>query len=81
MSVIDGTPTLEQLVEMRLVPPEEGTLRRLYQGGSGPPALPIVDYLTLRDLCELSDCVEPPAQALLLCLFLAMEAGSPCLRM
>lgn len=81
MSAFDSTPTIEQLVQMRLVPEEDGDLRRLYQGQNGPPAIPIVDYLTLRDLCELGQCREVPLQGLLLCLLLAREEGSSCLRL
>ena len=82
MTLADGgPPTLQQLVEIGLVPAEDCDLRRLYQGADGPPTLAAVDYLTLRDLCELSGCAETAAHALLLCLFLAGAEGSSCVRL
>jgi exodeoxyribonuclease V alpha subunit len=72
-----GALTLDTLRELRVVPTKcSAELEALYAGAAERGNLEIVDYLTLRDLLELSGCGDEPVHALLLALFAAVRDGN-----
>jgi exodeoxyribonuclease V alpha subunit len=53
-------------------------LLRLYAGAADEAGLLSTDFYTIRDLLELSGHTDETLQALLVCLFVALEEGSLC---
>jgi exodeoxyribonuclease V alpha subunit len=76
----EAGPLLEQLSSLGM--PGEGAgadMRDLY-ARSSKLELPLLDYLTIRDLIELSGCQgDVPLAAVLMTLFGALQEGSLCL--
>ncbi len=72
-------PDLAMLTELGLGGGQE--LTRLYGQAVERAELSAVDFLTLRDLLELSGCADLELQALLLLMFMELNDGSLCLRL
>jgi len=61
-------------------PETDPEIRSIYAGACENLDLGPVDYLTARDLVELSGCGSPPVHALLLAMFSSLREGSVCIR-
>jgi len=72
--------TLELLRRHRVIAPGgDPMLSALYEGAIQQANLNLVDYLTLRDLVEVTGYTDVEVPMLLLCLFSALNEGSTCL--
>lgn len=79
---MNQSPDLKLLTTLGVVPEgAEAGLSQLYAGAVEALKLPLVDYLTGRDLLALAGYNETPLHALLLCLFAALNEGSLCVRL
>jgi exodeoxyribonuclease V alpha subunit len=70
---------LEELSDLGIPAEEAGAHMKDLYAASWRLELPLLDYLTMRDLLELSDCQgDVPLVAVLMTLFGALEEGSLC---
>lgn len=73
--------TLEQLKALRVLPGGDGALAELYGASIDKLDLSLLDYLTIRDLLELSGSInDTPLTAILFCMFTALNEGSICIK-
>lgn len=77
-TVREAEQLLDQLSDLGIPGEDAGAMKHLY-AASWRLELPLLDYLTIRDLLELGGCRdEAPLVAVLMSLFAALEEGSLC---
>lgn len=79
MTLFEQDNLLNQLSAFAILASSEDRIRALY-GASAKLELPLIDYITIRDLLELSGCPrDVHLVAVIIALFAALEEGSLCL--
>ncbi|MCK4795789.1 MAG: exodeoxyribonuclease V subunit alpha, partial [Spirochaetes bacterium] len=75
--------TLNTLKNLKIIPEErKSLLDNIYKAAIKNLELPIVDYLTIRDLIQLSGYTDDvPLHAILLCMFMSLNEGSLCIKL
>lgn len=71
--------SLNLLKQFKVFDPDSEELGRLYQSAVDHLPFAMVDYLTIRDIVQLSGHKDLPFHLLLLCLFIMRDTGSICL--
>lgn len=70
----------ELLAEHGIVSPGDNERAALYEAAIDRVGLSLADYMLIRDLRKHAECTGKEVDALLLCLFAALNSGSVCLR-
>ena len=69
----------ELLAEHGIVSPGDNERAALYEAAVDRVGLLLADYMLIRDLRKYAECTGKEVDALLLCLFAALNSGSACL--